>query len=99
MQFVNGIPKKFRMSSIAKGKPTEPSNFLDNIFLPLGQFYQNYNFQDTPKKKIETFVVNKVYQEYLNRTRKLLEISKKEEETISRYVKCSGLNVLLKIIL
>ena len=81
---MNGIPKKFRMTN--RGKPTEPSNFLDNIFLSLGQFFQDYSFQETPRKTIEKTVVNNTYDEYIKRAHKIMEDAKREEETLSRYV-------------
>jgi len=83
LEFVNGIPKKFRMTN--RGKPTEPSNFLDNIFLSLGQFFQDYSFQETPRKTIEKTVVNNTYDEYIKRAHKIMEDAKREEETLSRY--------------
>ncbi len=69
-----------------RGKPTEPSNFLDNIFLSLGQFFQDYSLQETPRRTIEKTVVNYTYDEYLRRAHKMLETAQKEEETLSRYV-------------
>ena len=69
-----------------RGKPTEPSNFLDNIFLSLGQFFQDYSFQETPRRTIEKTVVNNTYDEYIRRAHKMLETAQKEEETLSRYV-------------
>jgi len=83
LEFVGGIPKKFRMTN--RGKPTEPSNFLDNIFLSLGQFFQDYSFQEVPRKTIEQTVVNSIYDEYVQRAHKLLDVAQKEEETLSRY--------------
>jgi len=83
------------MSTTTKGKPNEPSNFLDNIFLPLGQFFQNYNFQETSRRNVERLVVNSVYQEYIQRVHTLLEIAQKEEETLSRYVVFSFENIII----
>jgi len=83
MEGFTHVPGKYRMTNKEKAK--DASNFIPNILLPMSQFFQNKNTDPNIQARVRVFVINKVYDKFVQMAETIIKNEEKTSEVLNKY--------------